>query len=315
MLKWFVTEDRLSTHELVLLLRRLGLAGSAGSLRVDVHRGLLTPTIAASHRSGRGVPARWTRRAVRRAVYIARLRRLGVDGRAIPLLAFLRDGWGWDHIQRHVGDAVRRGAAIDRRHVNRPSPIRSENDLIDNLEQFDWTGPDDQRSAALAFRKWLVSMVYQGAPVPGADPVPYVKALMADLVAAGILPPVEDTEEAAAALRIIAQKRVDLNLSSAAVPAWLETLDPDDVERGRRATRKLIWAVRIPMHRSLRLARAKTHPGSSNLLSFFGTKQLARWLRTQTGRPTPRLLLSELIATGMLVGRLWPGPLAEPFTD
>src|SRR5690242_18725194 len=99
----------LSTNEVVGRLRRVGLAATAVGLRSDVHRQLVSPGMPAAESSGRGRTARWTPMAVRRAEYLGRLRRRGVSGRVLPLLAFVYDGWGWEHIRGAIGAAVQQG--------------------------------------------------------------------------------------------------------------------------------------------------------------------------------------------------------------
>lgn len=88
----------LTTTEAVAYLRQLGLPANEATLRADAHRGLVSPTMPALDPLGRGTRARWTAASLRRLEYLGRLRRRGVNGRVLPLLAFVYDGWGWEHV-------------------------------------------------------------------------------------------------------------------------------------------------------------------------------------------------------------------------
>lgn len=95
-----------TTASLARQLCSLGLKSSTGSLRKDVERGLLSPLMPDRGGPGRGVHARWTPDAVERATRLARLRAEGADGRSIPMLLFLQDGWGWDHLVRPLVESA-----------------------------------------------------------------------------------------------------------------------------------------------------------------------------------------------------------------
>src|SRR4051794_26911641 len=95
MTKFFVTISFVQTDGLAAKLRALGYKVSQELLWLDIHKGWLSPSMPEHSRSGKGRTAQWSPPAVRRAVYMARLRKRGVNGRVLPLLLWMRDGWGW----------------------------------------------------------------------------------------------------------------------------------------------------------------------------------------------------------------------------
>jgi hypothetical protein len=85
----------MSTAKLLSALRFTGLNVSGNMLSQDVKHGFLPP----SESETRGKGRIWNEWEVRRAVYLYRLRNLGIDAAVIRVLLFLRDGWGWESVK------------------------------------------------------------------------------------------------------------------------------------------------------------------------------------------------------------------------
>ncbi len=291
-----MTERGLSTAGLVARLHRSGLKGTAGTLRADVHRGLLSQGMPDDLGPGRGRNAVWTAAAVRRALFVARLRRLGVDGRVLPLLAFIRDGWGWATILPKVQRAAARSWELDRRSLNRPTRVQAVVDLLDNADtgRAD-SGPFDWTTETLPARQFLATAVWTGRPAAGTTMIPASLALLRTVAGSAEL----DVGGMTAAGEAIEARRRELALPARDVPTWLAALDPAAVARGRRVFRAQAQAYR-------RLVRQQGRTGSANPLSMFGESRrgLARWLRQQKGRPTASLLLAGRISEAMFAGAL-----------
>ncbi len=237
--------------------------------------------------------------AVRRALYLARLRRRGVNGHVLPLLAFLWDGWGWEQMLPAVQTAVSKGGDIDRRALRRAGRVRSPEDLLLNVDAGAHEGVDlDYQSVVLPARGAIASAVWFGGASEGTSVVPFELALRRMLPG---LPPPDPTEEGA--LRRLGEtletRRRVFGLATADVPAWLATLDAAHVARGRRILRAQLRGFRLVARRA-GLGRA------SSPLNAFGTPrdQLAADLRRLTGRPTAAHMLSELIAAAMVEAAL-----------
>ena len=291
-----MTERDPSTAGLVARLQRSGLQATAGSLRADVHRGLLSPGMPDDLGPGRGCRAVWTPMAVRRALYLARLRHLGVNGRVLPLLAFIRDGWGWTQILPTLQHAAARSWEMERRSLNRPTRVQAVVDLLDNVDpgRSD-SGPFDWHTETLPARQFVATAVWTGRPAAGTTMIPAAIALTRTVTGSAEL----DVVLMTALGEAIEARRRELGLASRDRPAWLATLDPTAVARGRRILRAQLGAFR----RAVRL-RGKT--GSANPLTMFGESRigLEQRLRQETGRPTASLFLADRIGEAMCAGAL-----------
>lgn len=294
--------DGLTTAELVDALRRRGLHASPEGLRLDAHRGLISPRMPGTGGPGRGNPTQWSAMSVRRAVLTARLRRRGVNGHVLPLLLFLFDGWGWAAILPAVQEAATKAWELDRRHLNRPTRVRSRDDVIDNAERLgEWSERPDWE-AVRSFRTWLHTAVWTGAPEPGSSIVPILTTTLAEALGLALDP--QERAAAAALARGYEQRRAALGLATADLPAWLEMLDAATVERGR----VLFW----DFARLMRLVQRLTDPigGGGNPLTLGGTPpaELAADLRAQPGRLTPAQVLGVCIAQAMVMAALMGDP-------
>lgn len=234
--------------------------------------------------------------AVRRALYIARLRRRGVNGGVLPLLAFIRDGWGWTRILPVLQHAAAWTWEMDRRTLNRPTRVHAVVDLLDNADTRETdSGPFDWRTEVLPARQFLATAVWTGRPAEGTTMVPAALALTRTVVGSAAI----DIAQMTAVGEAIEARRSELGLASRDLPAWLATLDPSTVAQGRRVLRGQLGEYR-------RVVRAQREGGSSNPLTMFGETRigLERWLRQQPGRPTASLVLAGRIAEAMFAGVL-----------
>lgn len=236
--------------------------------------------------------------AVRRAIWISRLRRRRVDGRVLPLLAFLRDGWGWESIRGEVAKAVRRQAEVDRRSFNRPAPVRRDGDLIDNVEQ------RAENDAARAYLRFVVTANFWSAPDAGADPLAALLPLVDGLREAGLISSAVSPRELEGALKEITRARRDLGLSARQFADLVDDSDASTGQAGRVALLGLARSMRRVVRMSARSRlTGEWAPPSFNVLTVFGLNrtELRDDLRHSTGRPTAARLLAVAIANGIYV--------------
>lgn len=227
--------------------------------------------------------------AVRRALYLARLRRLGVDGRVIPLLAFLRDGWGWRYLAPGIAVAAARVAEIDRRSL-RPSRIHIPADLEDVAAQPPSEEEPAYTGALFEGRLNVLSSVLYGRPYPGTSIAPYVRELVALLPEMGIPVDPREVDEGERLGERMSEIRREWGLTPREVAAWIRDAGDNAAERGRLFLRGLVRAMR-------QLYRRPDVRSSSNPMSWFGTPrhELREILRHETGRPTISQTLASAI--------------------
>jgi hypothetical protein len=284
--------EEITTRELVARLRNSGLSATPEKLRVDVHRGLLSPYMPRTVTPGRGVPAHWSPMSICRARRIARLRKRGVKGHVLPLLLFLADGWGWEQILPDLQKAVAKAWALDRSYLNKPNRVRTPDDLLDNAQDAEeWIDHPDHR-AIVDLRSWLYSQGWYGKTQGNASPIPFMITTLPNLL--GVKP----TEEQQAQAQSYVARREALQLPTSDLQAWLGTLDHDAVERGRA----MFW----DMVRFARLQRRKEGLPGTNPLTMGGEtpSKIAAYFRARTGRMTPAQVLGVCIAQAMVMGAI-----------
>jgi hypothetical protein len=288
-----------STNELVKHLRGLGLHSSVELVRQDVLRGLIAPHMPTVERPGRGHASMWSAMAVRRARYLARLRRRGIDGRVLPLLAYIWDGWGWETIAPAVARAMRRSAAIDRRSL-RPHLIRDRADIEDRAAQGPSEAEPPHTGTTLEARKYILSALLTGAPMDGTSPRGFAEDLLKQVARLlGENPSADEIVAGSAFGEQVAHARRAWGQTPTGVADWLLRIDPETAARGR--TRLLAEARLIR-----RIIRASGERGSSNVLSWCGTgpTELRQQLRATTGRPTPALMIGSWLAQEIFAAEL-----------
>lgn len=293
--------DSLPTDQLVAQVRRSGWQVSRASLQADVQRGLISPLMPSTETPGRGVPARWNPMSVRRARRIARLRARGVNGHVLPLLLFLADGWGWDHIRPAVQDAARKAWQLDRAHLSKPARVRTPDDLIDNADAEAWIG-DPHQDEILGLRRWLFGQQWYGDTLEHADPVPM---LLLSLLSGSA--PAAQRAEAEGVARSAVEEREALALPAQAVADWLGALDAEAVAQGRQGFWTMVRWMRIQKHRED--ATACTNPLT---LGGQSPKELAAYFRRNPGRLTLAQVLGACIAQAMLMARIAKGMGSRP---
>ena len=246
-------------------------------------------------RPGRGRAAQWTKSSVLRAIYVSRLRRLGVSGRLIPMLAFLRDGWGWRYIRDDVADAVRKGAAIDRRSMIRRA-CSTMSDLIDNVEQRSDLHTPNSRPY-VEFRKYLATAIWSGSPAAGTSGLAGLSLLADELVALHLISE-EEARDIGPLAADLERARTEHGISTSEFAEVLLTLDDDEAARGRNMTLAwLNWMRKVLRRLAHGTAQSEVR---TNPIAFFGhERETAVFLRQQPGRPTPADMLAATIAQGL----------------
>jgi hypothetical protein len=290
-----VRMDDLSTDELVTRLQASGLSASPDGLRLDVHRGLISPLMPSTETPGRGVAARWSPMSVRRARRMARLRKRGVNGHVLPLLLFLADGWGWEHILPTLQRAVDKAWRLDRAYLNQPTRVRTPDDLLDNAHDVEmWIGRPNHRTV-VDLRSWLYSQGWYGETHGNGSPVPYMTTMLPKSL--GLDLPAESQDAARVQGRAYVDRREALHLPASGVAAWLETLTPEAVAQGRIMFWYMVRMMRQQHHKA-------AMAGSSNPLTLGGESaaEIGAYLRGSTGRLTAAQMLGAFIAQAMLMG-------------
>jgi len=288
--------DSISTDELVRRLQASGLPATAEKLRVDVHRGLLSPLMPSSETPGRGTPARWSPMSVCRARRIARLRKRGVNGHVLPLLLFLEDGWGWDAILPDVQAAVTKSAAVDRRHMNQLKRIQSEDDLLDKAEDIEEYYGHPHFDAIRGMRKWVHSQTWFGETKGDGSPIEFMVNTLPEMLGIPMSPEAKD--EARSQAEELVAAREALTLAAPEIGPWLATIDTVTVERGRL----MFWM----MVRSTRWQRRRAHLPGSNPLTLGGEspQAIASYFRESQGRFTAAQMLATVIALAMFMASI-----------
>ena len=239
--------------------------------------------------------------AVRRALYLTRLRRLDVSPRSVALWVWLHDGWGWEAALPIVQAQVRRSALATRRELNSPMRVRSPLDLRDNVDVgvSSVTGGLDYRQEFLPARYYLAETLWGGRAGEDATMIP---ALLAMMRATPELAPrgEADLREVADIGALVEGRRNELGLRAIDVPEWLGQLDPAAVERGRR-----LWWMQFSAFRQLGQRTGRREP--PRLLGYPDRGALAAALREKSGRPTTTLVLAEAIAGAMFAAHLLDG--------
>lgn len=128
----------ITTKELVESLARRGLHVTENMLGQDVSAKYLPPLVMNPRGPRGGIGRSWTPWAVRRAVYLYRLRRRGVKGPLLRLLLFLEDGWGWESVKPICTEGLAKFVAIERsplaRRVRTLTPSAADFVLPDATE-------------------------------------------------------------------------------------------------------------------------------------------------------------------------------------
>jgi hypothetical protein len=259
------------------LLHNLGLDVTDGMLKQDVRDGYLP------HPEGRGPkPGLWEPWAVRRAVYLYRLRRLGVTGDLLRVLLFLQDGRMWEGVRPIAEKGFRKimhGTLIPAR------PHRSNRRTRPfDAEEY---GPGATvggvkvglRAETAAFT-W--GMLLDGAPAAGGTITPIITMMAQALGLPG------DQKEAVVVERVLGQ----LGITRERLEQAAEQADERIANRARVSLRWLLRRIRrfVRGH----MTREIGAPRSSNPLAMFGVPrdQLAKGLRDFPGRLTPAQALA-----------------------
>jgi len=236
--------------------------------------------------------------SVRRARRTARLRKRGVNGHVLPLLLFLEDGWGWDAILPDVQAAVTKSAAVDRRHMNQPKRIQSEDDLLDKAEDVEEYYGHPHFDEIRGMRKWIHSQTWFGETKGDGSPVEFMVNALPEMLGVPVSPQAKEEAQSQAEELVAAREALTLAAPEPEIGAWLATLDTVTVERGRL----MFWT----MVRVSRLQRRRNHLPGSNPLTLCGEspQAIASYLRESKGRFTAAQMLATIIAQAMLMASI-----------
>jgi hypothetical protein len=296
----------LSTDQLVAQLKRLGLKASPESLLMDVHRGLLSPLMPSTETPGRGVSAQWSPMSVRRARRMARLRKRGVNGHVLPLLLFLEDGWGWEKILPDLQAAVEKSWMLDRAYLNKPTRVRTHQDLLDNAQETEARVGHPDHAAIKDLRAWLYGHSWYGEPLGDASPLAFMTDTLPTLLGEEVS--VSNAAEMVSRAEDYIERREALHLPTNQVAGWLAILDAESVERGRTMFWMTLRVIRQHGRRS-------GLPGNNPLtLGGVSPSQIAAYFRSSTGRLTPAQVLGACISQAMMMA-LIAGDMGQASID
>lgn len=291
-------EVTITSDELLGRLERRGLRVTRTMLAHDVRAGYLPAPSKAPRGPRRGIGRLWQPWAVRRAIYLYRLRRRGAQGDPLRVLLFLHDGWGWEAVKpiclAGLAKVVRiQGRAVTGR-LRHPTPTNL-NLLAEDFAEREFASP--------AVARFVWGMGFFGQPLPGSSLLPLFEALHAVLGVgyAG--------EEVEAGERMLAR----LGLSWEGALALVEATDAARADAARRQFRAAVRRWRGVYHAYL---QQHGHRGrSTNPLTLCGqpSGELQAAARSLPGRPTPAQLLAALLVPFLVLdGLRRSGELPEP---
>jgi hypothetical protein len=121
----------MTTDKLLEKLGKIGLTVSRNMLAQDVKKGYLPSPKKVGRGDSRGVGGVWDEWAVRRAVYLYRLRNRNVNGQSLKVLLYFRDGWGWDNIKPICLAGLRKAIHLQKSDIIRRRRKPSKADVED----------------------------------------------------------------------------------------------------------------------------------------------------------------------------------------
>lgn len=291
-------EATITTDELLGRLGRRGLRVTRTMLAQDVRAGHLPPLTKAPRGPRQGIGRLWEPWAVRRALYLYRLRKRGTQGDLLRVLLFLHDGRGWDAVKPicllGLTKLVRiQGRAVTGR-LRHPTPTN-----LDFLaEEF---AAGEFASSEVARFVW--GLGFFGQPLPGGSLLPLFEALRSVLGVgyAG--------DEIEAGERMLA--RLGLSWEGA-----LALVEAADAAQAAAARRQFLASVRHWRGVYQAYLQQHGHRGqSTNPLTLCGRPggDLQAAFRSLPGRPTPAQLLAALLVPFLVLeGLRRSGELPEP---
>lgn len=100
-------------------------------LSQDVKKGYLPSPEKIGRGASRGVGGVWDEWAVRRAVYLYRLRNRNINGQSLKVLLFFRDGWGWEEVKPICLAGLRKAIHLQKSEIIRRYRKPSKADVED----------------------------------------------------------------------------------------------------------------------------------------------------------------------------------------
>ncbi len=272
-----------TTEEVLGCLQRRGLEVTRNMLGQDVKARYL-PKLVMDPRGVDGIGRWWTPAAVEQAVYLYRLRRLGVQGPLLRVLLFLRDGWGWEDVQPVCVAALRKLMRVQGRKVTERLRAPNPTNLDFLADEF---AEEEFRTAAHARFIWGTG--FFGEPLPGGS----LQGLFTDFRQVYGLPAAPEVDQMAE------QLIASLGLSWEGALAAVEAADVATAEAARQAVLAMLRQLRRHQQRYQRQHGIRGR--STNPLTLFGCsrEQLQQMLRALPGRITAAQLLASLLVIGL----------------
>jgi hypothetical protein len=284
-----------------IVVRQLGRAGlkvTPNMLRLDIQDEYLPHP----QRDPRGFPEGtqwlWEPWALRRALYLYRLRRRGMKGDLLRVFLFLRDGWGWARVQTICVKGQRKLISAQMAPVRRHTHSINAK-TVTNLMQEIAADADVHIPTGL----YVYGLGLFGSPLPGASALPIVNAIQT------FFEPISDPPIADFAGLIATSVQAVMVQAGLTFDRELEITQQTDAELADRV-RTLFNEHMRTFRRSLQFyaRRDGVRGRSTNPLSMFGTspKELDQELRSMPMRVTRAQMLGAALACMILPAHLMP---------
>lgn len=154
----------ITTDKLLKKLTDIGLTVSQNMLAQDVKKGYLPSPEKSGRGPRQGVGGLWNELAVRRAVYLYRLRSRKVTGDLLRVILFLKDGWGWSEVKQICLAGLQKMILVQsspvRKHLRKPTPSNVEFCFDEIAEETD-TNPKTEA--------FILGMGLFGKPIAGGS--------------------------------------------------------------------------------------------------------------------------------------------------
>src|SRR5262249_53907564 len=250
---------------------------SSGMLKQDVRGGYLPHP----ERRGRR-PGQWEPWAARRAVYLYRLRKLGLRGDLLRVFLFLRDGQMWPGVRPIAEKGTRK--LIHATLIPARPRWSNRKSLPYDAEDFSLGARIGTTPVGIRpeMAKYIWGVLLYGQPAKGGTMVP---AFLRTMCALGI-----QFDETAA--HLVEEATTQLGATADRVIAVVEEADERSADPARRSLRRVVYLLRRLVRKYMK--RELVGPRSSSPLGGFGIppEQWASTLREFPGKLTPAQLLA-----------------------